>query len=207
MDINIFDYRDKDGLLISDVDDTILLSYSTKMRKRLRNMFFINPEKRKMIEGASEFLNKVKRMNYGVIYLSNSESNLQPILNRFINTNEFPQAPLLLSRYLYWKDVFDKDIHHYKKTHKIESLLSICEYFEKIPLVLVGDSGQKDLSTYHEIASHYPERVQNILIHELPWKPNTDIIEDYRKKLQKMNITVELFDTSYASINSFGSEE
>lgn len=202
-----FDYRNKKGLLISDVDDTILLSYSTKIRKRIKTLFFTNPEKRKMIEGSKTFLNKIEKRDYGIIYLSNSESNLQPTLQRFIQTNEFPDAPLLLSRFLYWKDIFDKEIHFYKKTHKIESLLSICEYFEKIPIILLGDSGQKDLTTYYEIASQYPERIERVIIHEIAWKPNTALIDKYRSKLNDLNVDFELFDTNYSEITPFESTE
>lgn len=203
--IKSFDYRGKKGLLISDVDDTILLSYSTKIRKRIKTLFFTNPEKRKMIEGSKTFLNKIEDKGYGIIYLSNSESNLQPTLQRFIDTNDFPDAPLLLSRFLYWKDLFDKEIHFYKKTHKIESLLSICEFFENIPLILLGDSGQKDLTTYYEIATQYPERIERIIIHEIPWKPNTMLINTYKSKLNELNVNFELFGTNYSEISPFES--
>lgn len=157
--------------VISDIDDTILISYATTKLMKFRLMFLNNALTRMPFEGVSAFyqslqLGTAEGAFNPLFYLSNSEWNLYDLLYEFIDFNRIPKGPLLLRemeiRVLrFWK------MMEYRKNHKIEKLRQLMNFFGDMKFILIGDSGQKDPEVYSAIVREFPGRVLAVYIRDI----------------------------------------
>lgn len=169
-EVMVINYKPSFGI-ISDIDDTILVSYATNKLMKFRLMFLNNALTRMPFEGVSAFY---QSLQHGIVpgtfnplfYLSNSEWNLYDLLYEFIKFNRIPKGPILLRemsiRVLrFWK------MREYNKHHKMEKLRHLLTVFGDLKFILIGDSGQKDPETYSEIIREYPGRIQAVYIRDI----------------------------------------
>lgn len=151
--------------VISDVDDTIMVTQVPTIWKAAYNMMLLSPRKRASVPGMAVMYNDIRRMfpNAPFFYLSTSPWNVESSIRRFITDYGFPDGPLLL-----------RDLDPRPKTfipsgvqHKLEYAEQLMEDFPDMKFILIGDDGQKDPTTYAEIARRYPGRVLAIAIRQL----------------------------------------
>ena len=155
--------------VISDIDDTVMVSHSTRTFKKLRLMLFKNARTRVPFEGVAAFY-RALRQGRGdqaelnpVFYVSSSEWNLYDLLVDFFEFRGIPDGPLLLQE-------LEHSIFHFWKSgggsheHKIDKIRFLFSFFENIDFVLIGDSGQRDPALYLQIAREYPHRVKAVYI-------------------------------------------
>jgi len=157
--------------VISDIDDTILVSYATNKLMKFRLMFFNNALTRMPFEGVSAFYESLQRgtMLNGynpLFYLSNSEWNLYDLLYEFVQFHRIPKGPLLLREmaiyfFRFW------EMREYNKNHKLEKLRHIFTVFSDLNFILIGDSGQKDPDVYSRIIKEFPGRVLTVYIRDI----------------------------------------
>jgi phosphatidate phosphatase APP1 len=176
-------------VVISDIDDTILVSYATQKIQKLMLMLLNNAHTRMPFEGVSAFYQALQKGKNGgafnpVFYVSNSEWNLFDLLYEFILFNRIPKGPLILREmaiYLWrpWK------MREVNKFHKKEAIRRIFTVYESASFILIGDSGQKDARIYSEIVSEFPGRVLAIYIRDLGIKQNLVKIDFIRKSLHE----------------------
>jgi phosphatidate phosphatase APP1 len=155
-------------ILVSDIDDTVLISYSTQLLRKLHLLFFKNAHTRLPFHGVAQFYRSLVKgsdgqRSYPFFYVSSSEWNLYDLLSDFFAFNHLPAGVFILrelnhSILKFWKSGNKK--HTYKK-EKIENLLSL---FEGREFILIGDSGQRDPYIYSEIAEKYPGRIKTVYI-------------------------------------------
>ena len=156
--------------LISDLDDTIIVSEVLKKRRLLSNTFLKNPLQRKPFPGMAELYQQVARVNKEpesapIFYLSASPRQLSRGINAFLQHNKFPQGVLITKR-LDNNPLFDQTGY---KAREIQ------EVFDRLPnvrFILVGDDGEKDPEIYQEIREKYPDRVEAIWIREVNKNPD-----------------------------------
>ena len=53
------------------------------------------------------------------------------------------------------------------KMHKVGAIEQILDLTGELPLVLVGDSGQRDPEVYADIARRYPKRIRSVYIRDV----------------------------------------
>ena len=158
--------------LISDLDDTILVSEVLSKRRLLSNTFLKNPMQRKTFPGAAELYRSVAQHNpipdtAPIFYLSASPRQLHGAISEFLEHHQFPPGVVITKRVsddLSSEPLFDQFAY---KTKKIE------EIFERLPhvrFILAGDDGEKDPEIYDHIRRNYPDRVMAVWIREV----NTD---------------------------------
>lgn len=157
--------------VISDIDDTILVSYATQKLMKLRLMLFNNAYSRMPFEGVSAFYRALQRGTGNgfynpVFYVSNSEWNLFDLLYEFIQYNRIPKGPLLLREVKVRPLRFSK-IREVNKNHKGDSITRIMEMFPDMKFILIGDSGQHDPEVYSKVVSQYPGRILSIYIRDI----------------------------------------
>jgi phosphatidate phosphatase APP1 len=157
--------------VISDVDDTILISYATQKFMKLRLMLLNNVYTRMPFEGVSAFYYALQRgtsvNGYNpVFYVSNSEWNLYDLLYEFIQFHRIPKGPLLLREMAIrvWRPWRIKEVN---KNHKYEVITKIFSMYPALKFVLIGDSGQKDPEVYLNIVKKFPGRVLAIYIRDI----------------------------------------
>lgn len=161
--------------VISDIDDTILITEVTSLLKlkMIYLTFFKNAAKRQTFDEVEAFFQGLRHGKTGkgvnpIFYVSKSPWNLYDFLEDFIKINDLPKGPLLLrdmgprpSRFLF------EQLQEQYRGHKIASAVRILKMYPNLPFILIGDSGEKDTDIYLTIAKAFPEQVQAIYIHDV----------------------------------------
>lgn len=166
--------------IISDIDDTLLVSHITKRFKKFYLLITRNSESRKPFEGTVELYQKLNRgtsnLNNPFFYVSSSEWNLYDFLLRFMEFHEVPKGVLMLKELKdHWSDFFKSGYgNHNHKLDKIESLLAI---FPQSEFILIGDNGQHDTMIYKQIVKTHPGRIKAIYIRRVS-KKRSKMVEE-----------------------------
>lgn len=155
--------------LISDVDDTILVTKATDFLEKIRILLLNNAHSRKPFEGVAAFYRaleagKEKNCQNPVFYISSASWNLYDLFDRFCRINNIPKGPFLLQDLGLDKNKLLKSEHH---SHKLARISQVLEAYDDLPFVLIGDSGQKDPEIYQQIVQQYPGRIKVIYIRDV----------------------------------------
>jgi phosphatidate phosphatase APP1 len=154
--------------IISDIDDTFLVSYSSTIFKRLWTLFTHNARSRRAFEGVREHY---KLLEYAqtpdgnpnpIFYISSSEWNLYDYLNEFISIQKLPEGIFLLSQLKRWYELVKTG--KTKHEGKFVRVVRVMEAFPKQQFILLGDNSQRDPEIYNSIVEHYPKRVFAVYI-------------------------------------------
>ena len=169
--------------VVSDVDDTILVSRVARTFLALRYMLVDNQSGRRAVPGMAAFLRnlqaKASRVGHGrstvpggktgavapppIWYLSASAWNTAPTLRRFLARCGYPHGSLLLRAW----GISAAGAPPGTRRHKKSELALLLEMFPQMRLVLVGDNGQHDQSIYGDVARQAPGRIAAIFIRTL----------------------------------------
>lgn len=160
-------------LVISDIDDTILLTGLTEGVAMVARTVFREAAQRRAIPGmaalyrglarATPNQNGRRRPKPAFFYVSTGSWSFYPLLQQFTELRGFPQAPMFLTD---WGPT-ERYLRRSGAEHKRTAIRRLFEAYPKMPFVLVGDSGQRDPLTYEEMAREFPGRVPLILIHQI----------------------------------------
>lgn len=155
--------------LISDIDDTIMVSEATDFLEKVRIMILRNATTRKPFEGVGAFYRaleagKAKNCQNPVFYVSSSSWNLYDLFERFCQINRIPKGVFLLRELGISEDTFIRGSH---ESHKLEKISHVLEAFPDLPFVLIGDSGQKDPEIYQEVVNRFPGNIKTIYIRDV----------------------------------------
>ncbi|MDR3152217.1 MAG: dihydrofolate reductase [Bifidobacteriaceae bacterium] len=151
--------------IISDIDDTIIVTKIPSIFLAIYNSLFLRPEKRQAVYGMKrlfEALNK-KFNNPAFFYVSTSPWNVSKTVKNFIKANSFPYSPFILRDF---GPTGDK-VYLSGREHKMHSIQQIFSDFPNIQWILIGDDGQIDPSIYKDISDLYPEKIKAIIIRRL----------------------------------------
>jgi len=169
--------------IISDVDDTIIVSHSTKTLKKLRLMLTKNAHTRLPFEGVSElYQGLVKGGKNPLFFVSSSEWNLYDLLVDFCAHHDIPKAPFLLQRLRSGiRDLIRSGGGDHN--HKLDKIREIMTTYPAMRFVLIGDSGQRDPEIYAQVAREYPGRIPAIYIRDVSKAPRRVEIQKIAKDL------------------------
>ncbi len=178
-------------IVVSDIDDTVLISHSTRVWAKLKLMLFRNALTRMPFKGVATFYcalekGKEKDAFYPFFYVSSSEWNLYDLLENFFDHNNMPKGVFMLRKlehsiYKFWKT---GQGDHENKYNNIKFLLNL---FEKQNFILIGDSGQRDTLIYNRLAHEFPGRIDAIYIRKIGSKTSITNIEQFNSRLEKVN--------------------
>jgi len=166
--------------IISDFDDTLIISNVTNKLKLGINTIFKNYKQRKIVPGMVERFNKILAQNpkespSTLFILSGSPQQLFKPINSFLNYHHFPRRILILKKaYGDRKDPLTDQFAY--KTQKIEQLIKL---YPNIKWVMFGDSGEKDLQVYQFFKSKYPNKIKEYYIRDIK---SGKIYKSYKKK-------------------------
>ncbi|RZL32470.1 MAG: DUF2183 domain-containing protein, partial [Pedobacter sp.] len=141
---------------ISDIDDTVMVSHSAKMARRLRELFIKNPRTRKTFPSAKTHYQLLATAHTQVaqpnpfFYVSSSEWNLYDYLVETFRFNKLPEGAFLLNQLKRWKSLFRTG----KTGHegKLLRIMRILDVFPNQKFIFFGDNSQKDPAIYSAIA-------------------------------------------------------
>lgn len=171
--------------VISDIDDTILITEVTSILKMrmLYLTFFKNVNHRETFQEVEAFYRALQRGKDGAnrnpfFYVSKSPWNLYDFLEEFIEMNELPRGPLMLRDIGLFPKSFPFEFLDRKyEGHKIASVARILSTYPDMPFILIGDSGERDTDIYLTIAKAFPGQVSAIYIHDLKNKRGTQRVQ------------------------------
>ena len=151
--------------LISDVDDTVMVTALPRPLLAAWNTFVLDEHARRPVPGMAVLYERLIRANPGapVVYLSTGAWNVAPTLSRFLDRNLYPAGPLLLTD---WGPTHDRWFRS-GRDHKASSLERIAQELPGMRWLLIGDDGQHDEEIYGEFAESHPENVAAIAIRQL----------------------------------------
>lgn len=175
--------------IISDIDETLITSYTAHLFKRISTLMFITPYKRKPIYFTQNLLEKFRKHDTRVIYISKSESNLFGMLTTFIEHHKLPQGHLFLTPYLKFRQIFKPKLADYK-LNKIRFML---KNTGNKKYILLGDDSQKDIEIYTKIAQEFPESILKIVIRQT----KQELLPVHKKlieSLKKIGVSVLCFN-------------
>lgn len=180
--------------VISDVDDTILVSHSADFVKKIQLTFLHNAKTRVPFEGVASFYQALQngrdqqRFN-PIFYVSSSPWNLYDLLKHFCEANEIPEGPFML------RDIGLTDQHFLRSSHekhKVAQIRKIFETFPEMQFILVGDSGQKDPEIYEGLTEKYRDNILGIYIRDVTKDARDREVNQIAKRVRQKGIPMIL---------------
>lgn len=160
-------------LVISDIDDTILLTGLTEGIAMVARTVLREAAQRKAIPGMAALYRGLvrgvptrtgrRRPEPTFFYVSTGSWSFYPLLMEFTELRGFPPGPMFLTD---WGPT-ERYLRRSGAEHKRTAIRRLFEAYPEMSFVLVGDSGQRDPLTYEEMAREFPGRVALILIRQV----------------------------------------
>lgn len=153
---------------ISDIDDTIMVSHSATIGRRLRELFIKNPRTRKTFKDAYTHYNLLAFSHTEsdqpnpFFYVSSSEWNLYDYLVETFRYNKLPEGAFLLNQIKRWKDLVKTGRSGHEG--KLMRVMRILDAFPNQKFVFFGDNSQRDPAIYTKIAEKYPKNIEAVYI-------------------------------------------
>lgn len=152
--------------IISDIDDTVIVTEVTNVLKRFWTLFLTEHRTRLPFAGVDAFYEALHQGRTGsagnpIFYVSSSPWNLYEHLDEFLALHHIPAGPLLLRDWGLSRTGFAPGGGH---GHKLEKIRGLMDALAPLPFLLIGDSGQEDAEHYRTIVREYPGRVRCVYI-------------------------------------------
>ncbi|NKX52971.1 App1 family protein [Arthrobacter mobilis] len=151
--------------VVSDVDDTVMVTALPRPFLAAWNTFVLDEHARTATPGMAVLMDRIARSNPGcpVLYLSTGAWNVAQTLTRFLSRNLYPDGALLLTD---WGPTHDRWFRSGQQ-HKQDELVRLAQEFPQVKWLLIGDDGQHDEAIYAGFARRFPEHVAAIAIRQL----------------------------------------
>jgi phosphatidate phosphatase APP1 len=151
--------------LISDVDDTVMVTALPRPLLAAWNTFVLDEHARMAVPGMAVLYERLANAYPGapVFYLSTGAWNVAPTLTRFLSRHLYPAGPLLLTN---WGPTNDRWFRSGRE-HKRATLSRLADEFPDVRWLLVGDDGQHDEEIYAEFAAAHTRQVAAVAIRHL----------------------------------------
>ena len=160
-------------LVISDIDDTILLTGLTEGVAMVARTVLREASERAAIPGMAALYRGLvrgvasrtgkRRPAPTFFYVSTGSWSFYPALQEFVQLRGFPVGPMFLTN---WGPT-ERYLRRSGAEHKRTAIRRLFEAYPAAQFVLIGDSGQRDALTYEEMAREFPGRVKLIIIRQV----------------------------------------
>jgi phosphatidate phosphatase APP1 len=151
--------------VISDLDDTVVMSSATNVLKMAWIVVRNNAHTRLPFEGVAAFYRALQRGDDGessnpIFYVSSSPWNIYDVLEDFLDVHGVPPGPLFL------KD-WSPTVLGKHQDHKLGVIRRLLDTYEDLPFVLIGDSGEEDPEIYLQTIREHPGRIKTVYIRDV----------------------------------------
>jgi phosphatidate phosphatase APP1 len=191
--------------IISDIDDTFLVSHTMNPLRKIYILLFRNVNSRKIFQDVVshyQALSNSGRINQeeqnAFFYVSSSEWNLYRFIIKFTSIHKLPKAVILL------KDIKTSLTDFFisgsgSHNHKFEKIRHIIEFYPNLKYVLLGDDSQKDPFLYYEICKIFPSHIIAVYIRKTG-REEKEKVSIAMKNLKSLDIAACYFTHSYEAI-------
>ncbi len=151
--------------LISDIDDTVMITALPRPLLAFWNTFVVKETNRQPVPGMAALYARLRQQEPDglVVYLSTGAWNVARAISRFLDRQEYPRGPLLMTD---WGPT-NEGWFRSGQEHKHRQLRRLLSEFPQLRWVLVGDDGQHDPQLYEDLADEHPEALRMVLIRQL----------------------------------------
>lgn len=191
--------------IISDIDDTFLVSHSNSFFKKLYVMLLKNINKRKIFDDVVDHYRYLsihgqendKAFN-SFFYVSSSEWNLYGFINDVAEMHQLPKAVIKLKK-------IKTGISDFLMTgrgnhdHKFEKIKDIISFYPSLQYVLLGDDSQHDPQIYERITKTFPLSITAVYIRQTGRHPK-EKVDLILKNIESMNVSICYFKDSNKAI-------
>lgn len=191
--------------IISDIDDTFLVSHTLSPFRKLYILLFRNVNSRKVFEDvvphyqalSSAGRNNKEEQN-AFFYVSSSEWNLYRFIVKFTEIHQLPRAVLLL------KDIKTSLTDFFltgrgNHNHKFDKIKHILEFYPNLEYVLLGDDSQHDPFLYEAICKIFPLTVKAVYIRQTRRTKKEKVIV-VMENMESLGVAVCYFSESSEAI-------
>lgn len=188
--------------VISDIDDTVMISRINHFFEKLKLMLLEDATERTPFPGIGAFLHALRlgsdgKGNNPIFYVSGSEWNLYDLLVNFMQYHEIPAGPLLL------KDkgsgLNPGKLETGDKKYKQQKIKHILETYPQLKFICIGDSGQHDAETYRKIQEEYPGRLLAIYIRDVTSKEGDRKVKEIKKEVEQRQTEMVLLEETFSA--------
>jgi len=179
--------------VISDLDDTVLVSDATRLVRLVQRTLFQNVHHRLPFPGVAALYRAFAEAGAPLFYVSSSPWNLYLPLSRFLELNGVPTGPLMLRDWGFELDDASRRGHEGHKLGEIEAILDACP---RLRFVLIGDSGQEDPEIYARLVATRPDRVAGVLIRHVAGPERAAEVDEIARGAVAAGVRFERVDDS-----------
>jgi phosphatidate phosphatase APP1 len=151
--------------VISDIDDTVLVTALPRPLLAAWNTFVRHERTRRPVRGMATLYREIGRHHPDVffVYLSTGAWNVAPVLEQFLARHAYPPGPLLMTDWGPTAEAWFRS----GQEHKRRELRRLVDELPQVQWLLVGDDGQHDPELYAEVAGEAPDQVRAVAIRQL----------------------------------------
>lgn len=187
--------------VISDIDDTVLVTGATSLLQTARLTFLGNAYTRLPFAGVAAFYRAlqsgpVTTLFNPIYYVSSSPWNLYDLLIDFFRIQGIPKGPILLRDLGFDPSLLTSDSHH---THKLSMIRKVLDVNPQLPFVLIGDSGQQDPEIYTQVVRDNPGRIKAIYIRDVTPETRDASIRELIRTAESHHVPMLLVEDTVAA--------
>lgn len=165
--------------IVSDIDDTFLVSHSSKILRRVLVLFTKNARTRKPFEGVVKHYQALAQLNTHphapnpFFYVSSSEWNLYDYIKEFCRFHQLPEGVFLLSSIKQVGTLLKTG--QGKHSDKYDRIVLVLNQYPHTNFVLLGDDSQQDPFIYIKVVETFPGRVLAVYLRRRVEKHSTAV--------------------------------
>lgn len=187
-------------LIISDIDDTVLVTHAAKLLRMLATTFFGNALTRQLFPGTVALYKALRRgpdpdtdESNAIAYVTSSPFNLHGLLYLIFKENGLPPGAFFMTD---WGLDEDRWLTRSHRDHKLGAIRQVLDWYPETPVILIGDSGQHDTSIYVETALTFPGVIAQILIRNVSDDDRIELLEAELAELENTGTHFSIFKDS-----------
>lgn len=188
-------------IIISDIDDTVIETGAAQLWQMVKTTLLENVHTRKIFPGVSEFYTSLQNGVTGaeqnpIFYVTSSPWNLRAFIMKVFKARGTPHGPAFMTDWGLSETKFIKAGHG---EHKLAAIKEVLSTYPDLPVVLIGDSGEKDPEIYTEIVEGHPGRIEVIFIRDVSGDLRDKGIAKLAARCQEAHVELRLVaDTAMA---------
>jgi phosphatidate phosphatase APP1 len=160
--------------VISDFDDTLMVTEVVRFRRMLANTFLRNPLQRRVVPGMPALFDAFAARNplpaaAPIFYVSASPRQLHMPLQAVLDHHGFPPGVLITKRIT--NDATREPLRDQLR-YKMKRFEEILERAPHVTFTLIGDDGERDPEIFETLRERHPERVAEIWIRRVHPDPS-----------------------------------
>ncbi len=157
-------------VVISDIDDTVMYTGVANKLMMIWRLFATGAESREAFPGVGDFYRALHAGSDGnqynpMLYVSRAPWSIYEMLEAFFQKQEIPVGPVLFLRD--WGLTVQRPLPRRAVDHKRELIEGMLDLYDRLPFVLIGDSGQHDPEVYADLVKRHPGRITAVYIRDV----------------------------------------